>query len=147
MGVGSWDYSPPHGTLNAERIADNAVIFTIEDDLWGADGPVKFDNCAIDLRINGTRIGPNDYRIGGGEWYVRTTRGCGYLNASVFADGLVCYIIVLDDADSDGNVSEGDTISLLSTEPLKPLTQYSVFFVTELRSSWSPGTFNGEYST
>ncbi len=147
MGRGSWDYFPPHGTLEVQRTADNAVTFTIDGEVWGVDGPVRFDNCAIDFRINDTRVGPNDHRFGGGDWYVRTTDGCGYLNASVFTDGLVIYVVVLSDVDSDGEVSEGDTISLISTEPLNPETLYSIFFITELHSSWSPGTFHGEYIT
>ncbi|MDD1768290.1 MAG: hypothetical protein LUQ27_07000 [Methanomassiliicoccales archaeon] len=142
----SVDYWPPNGTLSVEKIAYNAVTFTIQDPVWGVDGPVKFDNCAIDFRINGTRIGPNDFTIGSGNRTVRATHGCGLINATVFADGSVNYIIFLNDMDSDGNVSEGDTICLVATEPFRPSTTYAVLFLTELRSSWSFGSFEGSYT-
>ncbi len=142
----SEDYWPPGGTLSAERIADNAVVFTVEDLVWGVDGPVKFDNCAIAFRINGTPIGPNDFTIGSGDWTVRTTHGCGLINATVFADGSVNYVVILSDIDADGNVSEGDTITFVATEPLRPSTTYAVLFITELRSSWSFGSFEGSYT-
>jgi len=138
MGIGSWDYFPPGGVLKAERIAENMVTFTIENEVHGADGPVKFDNCALNMRIDNQNLGPTDYTIGSGGWQVRTTHGEGLLNAIVFTDGSANYIIVLNDADSDGNVSIGDTISLIATD--------SIFFLTELRSSWSFGEFTGNYS-
>jgi len=142
----SVDYFPPHGSLIAERTADNTVTFTIDGYVVGADGPVKFDNCAIDFRINGTHIGPNDFTIGSGDWTVRTTHGCGLVNATVFTSGSVNYILFLNDTDVDGNVSEGDTITLVATEPFRPSTAYAVLFLTELRSSWSPGSFEGNYT-
>jgi hypothetical protein len=146
MGLGSSDYFPPGGVLKAERTADNIVTFTIENEVYGVDGPVKFDNCALNLRIDDQDLGPTDYPIGSSGWQVRTTHGEGLLNAIVFTDESSNYIIVLNDVDSDGNVSKGDTISLIATEPLKPSTTYSIFFFTELRSSWSFGEFTGGYS-
>jgi hypothetical protein len=141
------DYWPPQGILEAERTADNTVTFIMPIDAWGADGPVKFDNCAIAFMINNQSIGPTDVVMppGAHGWYQRTTHGCGYLNASVFTDGLVSYIIVLNDVDSDGYVTMNDTISLIATEPLVSSTNYSILFLTELRSSWSPGWFEGNY--
>jgi len=146
MGLGSSDYFPPGGDLKAERTAENMVTFTIENEVYGVDGPVKFDNCALSMRIDDQDLGPTDYTIGSGAWQVRTTHGEGLLNAVVFTDGSSAYIIILNDMDSDGNVSKGDTISLIATEPLKPSTTYSIFFLTELRSSWSFGEFTGNYN-
>ncbi len=143
---GSWDYWPPQGSLAAERTADNAVTFTIDSEVWGFDGPVKFDNCAIGFRVNGTPVGPNDFRIGSGNSTVRATHGCGILNATVFVDDSTGYIVILNDIDADGNVSEGDTVSLIATEPLRPSTAYIVLFITELRSSWFYGEFYGSYT-
>ncbi|MDD1773379.1 MAG: hypothetical protein LUQ14_01995 [Methanomassiliicoccales archaeon] len=142
------DYWPPRGILKAEKIADNAVTFTIIDGVWGADGPVKFDNCALDLKINNQSLRPTDYVMSPGPygWPLRTTHGSGFLNASVFSDGPVSYVIVLNDVDTDGYVSWGDTISLTATEPLMPSTACSIFFLTELRSSWGPGSFEGNYT-
>jgi hypothetical protein len=147
MALAFVDWWPPHGDLEAISIANNTEVFAVPFDVPGADGPVKFENCAINFQINNQSLGPTDYSMNPGpySWAVRTTHGSGYLNALVFMGGAVSYVFVLNDVDSDGFVTEGDTISLIASEPFHPAT-YSIVLITELSSSWSPGTFTGSFT-
>ena len=140
----SIDYFPPHGALTAEKTGNNSIRFTIQGWVHGADGDVSFNNCGFRLSVNNTTTKPLDY-FKYPSWGVHTVNGEGALNASVVTDGTAFYIVVFNDDDANGIVSDGDTIVVTSTERLLPGGRYTLVVLTELRSSWTYGYFSGEY--
>lgn len=151
--TGTVDYKPA-------QIENSYVVSTSDDTIqYGLpsatgypESEVGFSDCAIALSVNGTACQPMDLRLqnvagfSSQEVEARGIEGVGTLNATVFAEGEVNYIVTVYDPDKNGIVSPGDYVTVQCTEPLSSGSSYSLYFFTDIDGTRGIGVICGTYT-
>jgi len=147
------DGFPTNGTLTAEQTGESEITFTIHGDVEDYYGPVRSRECAYSLWVGDICLSSDEYvfrEFGDQGWIdMNFTKGHapGISNANLHEDGGVIYLVYFSDLDHSGYLSDNDTITLTSAEPLNPNVQYRIFLATDINDDEGHanyiGTLNG----